>query len=332
MNEQITNQKQDHYSLWHFFAVLISTIITIGMFYGLFFAYQLSRAEDRTLTENFSGGAPALNNNLPKIEESNTNYDSINILLLGNGGANHPGGALCDVIQVLSINTKSKKALMVSIPRDLFVDIDGSGHKINEMYFRGEAKGKGMGGGESKKIVGTVMGIPIHYYIKIDFAGFKKVIDILGGVDVNVDKGISDSTWGYYIKPGQHHFNGTQALDFVRSRYSTSDFDRSARQQKMLIAVRDKILMSNLLSNPSKINEIINTLSTNLKTDVSIEEMVKIMYLAQNIPDSNISNYVFETGSDNLLYSTITRGGAYGIFPVGDNYDKIHEFIKTKLP
>lgn len=312
---------------------IIVLIIVSVLFWGGMFVYELTKAKDKVITENFSGGAPALDDaSLPEIGESETNYNYINILLLGNGGANHPGGALCDVIQVLLINTKTKKALIVSVPRDLFVVISGSKYKINEMYFRGEAQGKGMGGAKSKEIVAEFLGIPIHYYLKIDFAGFKKIVDALGGINVKVDKGISDSVWGYRISPGPHHFNGSQALDYVRSRYSTSDFDRSERQQKALVAMRDKALSTEFLADPKKISEVITTLANNFRTDVTPEEMIKLMYLARDIPDENISDYVFSTGADDLLYSTITRGGAYGIFPVGDNYDKIHQFIKQKLP
>lgn len=324
----------NQYSLKHFFIILASVAVTIAMFWGALFVYDLTQAKNQVITKNFSGGAPALNDNptLPDIGESNSNYDLINILLLGNGGANHPGGALCDVIQVLSINVKTKKTFMVSIPRDLFVTIDNSQYKINEMYFRGEAKGKGMGGHASKKIAGEVLSIPIHYYLKINFAGFKKIVDTLGGIDVYVDQGISDPVWGYYINAGEHHFNGGEALDYVRSRESTSDFDRSARQQKTLIAIRDKALSLNLIADSGKIVKIIQALANNFKTDVTPEEMIKIFSAAQNIPLENMSSYVFDTGADNFLYSTITRGGAYGIFPVGGNYDKIHEFIKQKLP
>lgn len=322
----------DKYSLKHFFIILTSVVLTIVMFWGGFFVYELSKAKEKTITDNFSGGAPALNDAaLPEIKDNDTNYDLINILLLGNGGANHPGGALCDVIQILSINVKTKKTFMVSIPRDLFVDIDGSKHKINEMYFRGEAKGKGMGGDLSKKIAGEFLGIPIHYYLKIDFQGFKKIIDTFAGIDVYVDQGISDPVWGYYINAGMHHFNGAQALDYVRSRESTSDFDRSARQQKTLISMRDKALSGGILSDPTKIANIIETLSNNFRTDITPQELIKIFLVAKDIPLENMGSYVFSAGDD-YIYSTTTRGGAYGIFPVGDNYDKIHEFIKIKLP
>lgn len=329
-----TKRSRGKFSWPRFLLIVFSMVIISGLFWGGLFVYGLTHAKNETITQNFSGGAPAINNegNLPVIGESDTNYDLINILFLGNGGANHPGGALCDVIQVLSINVKTKKSFMVSVPRDLFVEIDGNEYKINEMYFRGEEKGKGMGGDQSKKIAGEVLGIPIHYYLKIDFQGFKKIVDMLGGIDVYVDQGISDPVWGYYIKVGEHHFNGKQALDYVRSRESTSDFNRSARQQKTLVAMRDKVLTLNILSDATKIAEIAKTMSTNLRTDIIPEEMIKIFFAAQNIPLENMSSYVFDTGADNFLYSTITRGGAYGIFPVGNNYDKIHEFIKTKLP
>lgn len=319
---------------FHFVLIFFGVIIVSALFWGGLFLFGLAKAKNQTITKNFSGGAPALNPevSLPVINENDTKNDFVNILLLGNGGAGHSGGALCDVIQVLSINVKTKKSFMVSIPRDLFVDIDGSQYKINEMYFRGEAKGKGVGGGTSKKIAGEVLGIPIHYYLKIDFTGFKRIVDTLDGIDVYVDKGISDPVWGYYIKAGEHHFNGAAALDYVRSRESTSDFDRSARQQKTLVAMRDKAIKLNILSDADKIIDIINTTSNNLRTDITPQESYKLLSMVKDIPWENMSSYVFDTGADNFLYSTITRGGAYGIFPVGGNYDKIHEFVKLKMP
>jgi LCP family protein required for cell wall assembly len=334
-NVYIEETKKSHrnFSWTHFLLIIFVIIITSGLFWGGLFFYGLTQAKNQAITENYSGGAPALNPepSLPQIEGNEANYDLVNILMLGNGGANHPGGALCDVIQVLSINVKTKKTFMVSIPRDLFVDLDGSKHKINEMYFRGEAKGKGLGGDLSKKITGDVLGIPIHYYLKIDFQSFKKIIDTLEGIDVYVDNGISDPVWGYFINPGMHHFNGSEALDYVRSRESTSDFDRSARQQKTMISMRDKALSLNIMSDPTKISDIIETTSNNLRTDATPEEMIKIFLVAKDIPFESMSSYVFDTGTDNFFYSTITRGGAYGIFPVGDNYDKIHEFIGNRL-
>jgi LCP family protein required for cell wall assembly len=331
----IEETKKSHrkFSRAHFLLIVFTMIIISGLFWGGLFVYGLTQAKNQVITENYSGGAPALNSepSLPQIGENEANYDLVNILMLGNGGANHPGGALCDVIQMLSINVKTKKTFMVSIPRDLFVDIDGSKYKINEMYFRGEAKGSGVGGDLSKKIAGDVLGIPIHYYLKIDFQGFKKIVDTLGGIDVYVDQGISDPVWGYYINAGMHHFNGAQALDYVRSRESTSDFDRSARQQKTLISMRDKALSGGIFSDPTKVAAIIETLSNNFRTDITPEELIKIFLVAKDIPLSNMDSYVFSTG-DGYIYSTITRGGAYGIFPVGDNYDKINEFIKSRLP
>lgn len=328
-----TEPKKKGFSWFHFTLILILTIVTSALFWGGLFILELTEAKNAAITKNFSGGAPVLNEpNLPQIGEGETNYDLVNILMLGNGGANHPGGALVDVIQVLSVNVKTKKALMVSIPRDLFIEIDGSKHKINEMYFRGEEKGKGMGGDLSKKIASEVLGIPLHYYLKIDFQGFKKAVDTLDGIDVYVDKGISDPVWGYYISPGVHHFDGGEALDYVRSRYSTSDFDRSARQQKTLVAMKDKALSTDLFSDPNKISSLIETMKNNLRTDITPEELIKIFLVAKDIPFENVTNCVLDTGENNLLYSTITRGGAYVILPTAENYEMMHQFIKERLP
>src|SRR3990172_2624607 len=118
----------------------------------------------------------------------------INILLLGVGGKNHPGGTLADTIQVVSVNAKTKQVGMLSLPRDLRVTIPGVGtNKINYAHAYGEMNPKSGGGrGVRKRVVGQIRDQPIHYYVRMDFAGFEKLVDALGGVDITAEKAIND--------------------------------------------------------------------------------------------------------------------------------------------
>lgn len=113
-----------------------------------------------------------------------------NILILGTGGEGHAGINLSDTIILASVNHEKKDVALVSIPRDLWVE--DSGAKINMAYATGEEKKKGEGLNFAKDVVGKITGVPINYVIRVDFAGFARAIDLLGGIDVEVEKGFDD--------------------------------------------------------------------------------------------------------------------------------------------
>lgn len=116
-----------------------------------------------------------------------------NILLLGNAGGTHDGAQLTDTIMVASINQKTNKVYLISIPRDLWVDsVKG---KVNSVYEIGENKDKGGGLLLSKNSLGEILGLPIHYALRVDFNGFVKAVNLLGGIDVVVEKSFEDSLY-----------------------------------------------------------------------------------------------------------------------------------------
>lgn len=144
-----------------------------------------------------------------------------NILLLGTGGDGHQGGELSDTVILASINLKDRDVALVSIPRDLWVpDLNA---KINTAYEKGEENNKKQGLEFAKKIVEKVTGIPIHYAVRVDFAGFVRAIDLLGGIDVNVERGFDDfnyplagkedDTCGYKIS--EVEVNGAKQLQIL---------------------------------------------------------------------------------------------------------------------
>ena len=299
-------------------------------------------AYKKIINKNNSGSAPFLEflNNVSPDKLKGEGDGRINILLLGNGGDNHPGGQLTDTILVASIDPNNKKIAMLSIPRDLYVEPGEKGEyggmKINQVYYTGEENKEATGGGPElmKATVSDVLDLPIHYYIKMDFSGFTNIVDELGGLDVTVANAISDPYYpaedmiGYepfYIEAGSQHLNGTVALKYARSRETTSDFDRSARQQQLLIAIKDKTLSLGFLTNPSKITGVIDVLGDHLRTDIQLDEMQRLASILKDIDTSTIVSKVLDNSADGPLTS-YDNGGYYLAPKLGiNNYTQIQQ-------
>ncbi len=320
------------------FIVVALALIIIGL--AAWLGIGTWRALAKIITKNLSKSAPALNflGNVDASKLQGEGDGRINILLLGMGGTNHPGGMLTDTIIVASIDPVNKKMAFLSIPRDLYVKIPGAGYnKINYAYAYGEQNSKTTGGGAalSKKVVSEILDLPIHYYIRLDFQGFTKFIDTIGGVDVNVEKALYDPYYPasnmvdydpFSISAGEHHLNGATALKYARSRETTSDFDRSKRQQQVMVAAKDKTLSLGVLANPAKINNILQILGDHLRTDIQTWEMEKIFTIIKDINSDNIVNKVIDNSSDGLLTSGAIEGGYYLIPKAGiGNYSQIQK-------
>ena len=223
--------------------------------------------------------------------------DRINILLIGIGGAGHDGGNLADTIMLASIKPSTKQVALISIPRDLSMPIaDGSWRKVNSIHATAEAKEENSGGEEMMAVLSANLATPIHYFIRVDFQGFIKIIDELGGVDVNVENTLNDYSYPImgeednpdyyaryehlYIEKGRQHMNGSLALKYARSRHAGgiegSDFARARRQQLIMSAVKEKLLSRNNLLKPLMLSRIISELNKNIKTNLDIWELLKL--------------------------------------------------------
>lgn len=176
-----------------------------------------------------------------------------NILLLGTDQRDLGALGRTDTIMVLAVDAPNNRVALVSFPRDTYLPIPGVGYsRINTAYPYGEERQVGGGLPLLMSTIEKNFGIPIERYVRIDFSGFKDVIDALGGVDVVVDCPLYDELiyryfQTYTLEPGTYHMNGEQALYYSRSRKTTSDFDRARRQQRVLLAVRKRVLDGNLL-------------------------------------------------------------------------------------
>jgi LCP family protein required for cell wall assembly len=204
-----------------------------------------------------------------------------------------------DTMILFSIDPLTKSAGMLNIPRDLWVNIPGSGYgKINTAYPIGEGiKYPGGGAGLAVKTVESFIGIPINYYAQLDFSAFEDIIDDIGGIDINIPEKIEIAAIGGHMKtfkPGIQHFDGRWALAYARARYTEGgDFDRAERQQQVILAVRDKVLNLNMLPTlVSKAPTMFNELSSGVHTNLTIDQIISLAWLAQSISTDNIKRGV----------------------------------------
>ena len=275
--------------------------------------------------------------------------DRINILLLGMGGIEHEGPYLTDTMILASFKPSTKQVALISIPRDLTVPIPGYGwRKINNANSIGEVNNPGAGGELAKQVISQVFNIPIHYYVRIDFAGFKKIVDDLGGVTIEVENTLDDeyypvpgketatTTERYehlYIEAGKTQMDGELALKYVRSRQAKgiegSDFARSKRQQQVLTAVKEKGLSFGTLANPYKVSRIMDTLAQHLSTDLEVWEIIRLFNLGKDVDQESFIHRVFDDSPTGLLYSALTEEGAFILQPKAGDFSELQLVVKN---
>ena len=274
---------------------------------------------------------------------SGEDNDRINFLLTGIGGLDHEGGTLTDTMIMISLKPSTKQIAMISIPRDMFVKIPGYGwNKVNAVNAFAEKYKKGSGGSETAKFMSDLLGTNLDYYAVIDFDGFEKLIDEFGGVDIAVDNDLVDYMYPIrgkedaypiesryeklVIKKGLQHMDGATALKYARSRHAAgaegSDFARSKRQQKVLMALKDKIIQYNYFASPSKITSLMNAYSSNIQTNLQLWQILRLAKLGRDTDLQNPITYSLTNYESPLLYEQ-TVNGAYALLPYGGNYDKI---------
>jgi LCP family protein required for cell wall assembly len=244
-----------------------------------------------------------------------------------------------DSMMLLTIDPITKTAGMMSIPRDLWVEIPGYGHgRINTAYFLGEQDRLPGGGPElAVKTVEKFLGVPIQYYVQIDFYAFIKMIDHLGGVEVDVPESIRvdpialiDGKNSIILEPGTHQLNGELTLAYARARESQgADFDRAARQQQVALAIRNKILRLNMIPTLiAKAPALYNELAEGINTNMSLEQMIALGMLAMQIEPGNIARGVIAP-PEMVTFERVLYGGEQAdvLKPVPDKIRELRDQI-----
>lgn len=259
----------------------------------------------------------------------------INILVLGTGGGVHDGPNLTDTIIFTSIDQKNKQIYLVSIPRDLWIpDLEA---KINTAYSEGEIKKKGGGISMVRAVVEKVLNQPVDYVVRLDFAGFVRAVDLVGGIDVNVENSFDDYEYPIegkeddlcgnkpeevdllatsssaldafpcryihiHFDKGIQHMDGQTALRYVRSRHALgeegTDFARSKRQEKVIAALKSKIFSPQTFLNPVKLAGLYSAIKDNIDTDINQNELDDFMRLADEMRSAQIKNVALDMGDE----------------------------------
>lgn len=237
-------------------------------------------------------------------------------------GETHPGQT--DSLLLLSMDRTRQTALMLSIPRDLWVDIPGHGpNRINTAYALGEEDHTG-GAALLKQTASNALGVRIDHVVRLDFSVAIRLIDAIGGVEIDVPADIDDplfpdAGYGYeplFIPAGRQHFDGTLALKYMRTRHGSSDFDRAARQQQVLTAVREKLSQLDTWSDLLKrAPELFTQLQGAIATDMNVAEMIELAQQAREVPDGALHTAVLD---GRYVVDYVTPEGAQVLLPLKD--------------
>ena len=348
-------KKVKHKRRWSFKKIAKRTsivLLTIFLAMGVYFGIKLYITNKNIF--GGGGGAPALNSNVDANRLKGEGDGRINILLIGKGGEDHPGGELTDTLLVASIDPIAKEAAVLSIPRDFCYkkSCNTANDKINAVYSLAKESSdsndkkqiENDGISALEESVEQSLGIPIHYYVMVDFLAFKRAVDAVGGIDITLDEAIYDPNfdWEYgrnahKLPAGKVHLNGTQALLLGRARgvaggYGVeTDFDRNENQRKMLIALKDKILSLGTYSNPKKVNELLSALGDHVSTNFTLDDAKRLNEIAQSIPSSSIKSLDLVT-PPNQLINSYNNGTSFQIPRAGlGNVKEIQNFIRNTL-
>lgn len=273
---------------------------------------------------------------------SGAKEDRINVLILGQGGPGHDGPYLTDTILIVSVKPSTHEVALVSIPRDLAVNIPGQGiRKINYANSLGESKDPGFGPAFTAKVLHDTFDLDIHYYIRVDFKAFTEIIDAVGGVNINVERSFVDTQYPAQneeyqtvsFTAGEQLMKSDAALKYARSRHGNngegSDFARGYRQQKILLALKDKVLSFETLSNPAKINAILTSLEAHIATNLEFVDIISMLKLAKETKINKLVTLTLDNSEAGYLKNGTSYEGAFILEPKTGNFDEISGVIKN---
>lgn len=341
VNKQPGSKKRITKRIAAIFGVLV---LAVGLWFGFKFYKDIANLTGNKNPLSLLGAfhpAPLKNQN-----------GRVNILVAANSAddVGHNGANLTDSIMVLSIDTKKNTALMLSIPRDLWVSIPGNGHaKINSAYTDG-------GMNKLQEVVQDNLGLTIDYQALVNYGAFRDLVNAVNGITITVQsddpRGIYDPSLDYTSRTccalakypnGPVNLNGKQALNLGRARgdaygsygYAQSDFTRTLYQRKMLVAIKDKASQSSIVANPFKVAGLVDAVGNNIKTNLQVNEIETLYTYMKKIDDNKIDSYNINTlmGKNTTMLQNFTSpDGQSALIPAAgvDDFSDIQKQI-TKI-
>jgi LCP family protein required for cell wall assembly len=271
----------------------------------------------------------------------------INILLLGIAGKGKAGTNLTDTIMIASLNTRTNQVALLSIPRDFYVKIPEAGlqMKINSVYQYGLNRYSDTDRSVKvlESIINDMTSLSINYYAILNFDGFEKAIDAIGGINVMNERDIYDSSYPgpnysyetFKLEKGFQHLDGATALKYARERHDDpeGDFGRAKRQQQVMQTTKNKIFSTSTLFDFSALSKLLDTLGNNAITDIPTTEMESFFELSKRLDTNNINNVVVDAwNKDSLLkVSHVFFGNAraFVLIPRIGNFSEIQELAQN---
>ena len=318
----------------------LSSVLVTLVFAGSFGFGRLTRSETAAFALEQLADVPIIGQmrhliSSPDRKLAGESDDRINVLLLGMGGEGHEAPNLTDTIIVASIRPSTRQVALLSVPRDLLVPVPKEGwRKINSVNSFGELTNPGRGGDHSRVMLEGLLGIDIPYYVRVDFNGFKEIIDSVDGVDIHVDQAFNDATYPtndfkvmtVSFTEGWQKMDGETALRYTRSRHGSngegSDFARAARQQKVLTALKAKLLSTSTYRSASTVANTLAALKSNITTNMQVGEIIRLARLAQSGADFKVSHKVLDNSPGSPLMEG-SYAGAYVLIPKNDNWGEL---------
>jgi LCP family protein required for cell wall assembly len=265
-----------------------------------------------------------------------TGVERVNVLLLGvDERPQENGMARTDTMMLLTLDPTTLQAGVLSIPRDLWVPIPGynqgrinTAHRLGEMY-----NYPGGGPALARQTVEYNLGVPIQYYVRLNFQGFVDLVNLIGGIDIYVPEPINDplypdNNYGYdplYIEAGQHHFDGVMALKYARTRHDSNDFQRADRQQQVLLAILERVTSLNMLPQLApRIGELYTIMDESVSTDLTLDEILALAGLAIKVDRSQLRFAVID---QTCTEDYITPEGAQVLIPLRERMREVRDYV-----
>jgi len=326
-------------------------VLLIGFGGGAWYGSKILGSLDKAFHGNVFSDVHALFSNTKLKGED---AGRVNILLAGDSADDpgHGGADLTDSIMIVSIDTTNHTGFMLSVPRDLWVNIPegGWGHqKINAANNVSNFSEPGYpsgGMGQLEQIVQSDLGIPIDYYALINYTAFRDAVNTVGGITINIQspdpRGIYDSFTQLKLPNGMDTLNGQQALNLARARgdygsgdvgygLPNSDFSRTEHQREMLVALAQKASTVGVLADPLKVSSLFSALGNNVKTDLNLQDLLRFNQLTKGMNVTHLQSLTYQFGGTNsLLTGYLSPDGQEALIPTEglDNFGQLKQYYQ----